>query len=71
MTIRRARFGTFRLAGRPPSENSHRPVVEGLAIHAQQGGAQHLLGQRGALPVDRASGDDQPDDADHEEQRMR
>jgi hypothetical protein len=72
MTIGRARFGAFQLTGRPPSERSHRPVAKGVAIHAQQDGAQHLLGQRtqrGALPADRAPGDHQPDDADHEEQR--
>jgi hypothetical protein len=47
-------------------------VAEHVAIHAQQDGAQHLLGQRtqrGALPADRAPGDHQPDDADHEEQQ--
>ena len=58
----------------PPAEqeHSHRPVAERVAIHAQQDGAEHLLGTAhlaGPLRTDRAPGDHQPDDADPEEPR--
>ena len=72
MTLSRARFGTFQLTGRPraraqsPSSGRARSDPCAAAPGAAPAGDS---AQRGALPADRAPGDDQPDAAEHEEQR--
>jgi hypothetical protein len=71
--IGRARFGTLQLTGPRPSESAvavqWRSAQRSMRSRTGRSTCWGQRTQRGALPADRAPGDQQPDDADHEEQR--